>query len=727
MTVALAAPTTPEDVLSEARNLDPRRGATTEKLDTLIHKLPASGRWPALYQHRLTEAALHPSERQLLLRALEEHHPPQRCAPDAALPLSAQIDRVRLCSSSPEALGDLLRTFALSRMGALPEDPDLFELALRAAIAIAPHSDMPAGLQDLAEVLHPLVQERVAAQWLEPLAITLPPSLATPAHSDAQREQIATILQAQWARHGVRLLEVMQTEQGSHLETLLNTSERALASDWSRASDPALAQVGRALLQAIGPPPEDAGELPHAPPGQWPGAVAVPPAEPPEAAWMRGRPRPRFAARHLLLGLLLAGLSLFAGVRLTKARPVAAAGFGLGLLLTVEGSLRAAGVTPLAQTRTLFSFTDWQLTVLHPAGEGQHETEGGWIRQQTILDAPAAFRAVTLGASSAHASNHLAEESFSAIVEHRLRQRWPDEPVEVLNLGVGGTTSNGVLHVGQAALQLGADVLLIYYGHNEVAQFTQLSMIQDTRPRQLAWRVRLSHSRLYSVLARLLQPKQHALVLVVGAGLAETAPGPVEIDALKSIAVENFRYNLGQLIADAQSVGCDVILMNVATNYRFIDLQPFPSEAAPSPALDAAAAALGQGDAEAALSLARGVLDTVPPGSPNHMEAARLTAGLMSDAGDGLGARAVLQAAIDASARPGVVTSGIRAATQELATQHGVRLLDVERLFYARSPDGLSAPGMFWDDLHPTRLGHQLIADALYPEVSALAEARIEP
>ena len=54
-------------------------------------------------------------------------------------------------------------------------------------------------------------------------------------------------------------------------------------------------------------------------------------------------------------------------------------------------------------------------------------------------------------------------------------------------------------------------------------------------------------------------------------------------------------------------------------------------------------------------------------------------------------------------------------------------LLDVERLFYARSPDGLSAPGMFWDDLHPTRQGHQLIADALYPEVARIASERLAP
>ena len=181
------------------------------------------------------------------------------------------------------------------------------------------------------------------------------------------------------------------------------------------------------------------------------------------------------------------------------------------------------------------------------------------------------------------------------------------------------------------------------------------------------------------------------------------------------------------MLTDARAVGCDVILMNVATNYRFIDLVPFPSDAAASPALDEAEAALGRGDPATALVLARGVLAGAAKGSQAHQDAARFAADLMARAGDGAGARAILQEAVDASARPGVVTSGIRTATRDLAVQHGALMLDVERLFYARSPDGLSAPGLFWDDLHPTRWGHQLIADALYPEVSAIAAERMMP
>ena len=48
------------------------------------------------------------------------------------------------------------------------------------------------------------------------------------------------------------------------------------------------------------------------------------------------------------------------------------------------------------------------------------------------------------------------------------------QPVGVLNGGVGGSTSAGLLATGKEALQIGAELLIVYQGHNEVAQFVQL-------------------------------------------------------------------------------------------------------------------------------------------------------------------------------------------------------------------------------------------------------------
>jgi phospholipase/lecithinase/hemolysin len=70
------------------------------------------------------------------------------------------------------------------------------------------------------------------------------------------------------------------------------------------------------------------------------------------------------------------------------------------------------------------------------------------------------------------------------------------------------------------------------------------------------------------------------------------------------------------------------------------------------------------------------------------------------------------------------MTSGIRAALSELAEAHHTGWLDADALFWSASPDGLSANGLFWDDLHPSRQGHALLADALVPLVRPWVECQ---
>ena len=38
-------------------------------------------------------------------------------------------------------------------------------------------------------------------------------------------------------------------------------------------------------------------------------------------------------------------------------------------------------------------------------------------------------------------------------------------------MAIGGTISNGMLSSGSQAIEMGADAIIIYYGHNEVAKF----------------------------------------------------------------------------------------------------------------------------------------------------------------------------------------------------------------------------------------------------------------
>ena len=77
---------------------------------------------------------------------------------------------------------------------------------------------------------------------------------------------------------------------------------------------------------------------------------------------------------------------------------------------------------------------------------------------------------------------------------------------------------------------------------------------------------------------------------------------------------------------------------------------------------------------------------------------------------------AAYQRALDLDVRTHRITSGLQAQMIETATQMGAPVVDLPSVFRQqfrkRKPKEL-----FLDHCHPTRLGHQIIADELFPEV----------
>ena len=447
------------------------------------------------------------------------------------------------------------------------------------------------------------------------------------------------------------------------------------------------AQVARSLGEGVADPPL---APPLARPGWSDGAQLVAPVELPEAAlhlaWGPRDPSPDRGRFWLGSGLALVGLAALG----RRRRVLAGLGVGLGCLLVAEGVLRLTNAPLLANERPLFRFADYQLELFHPVtlgGAPWLQTQGGSTRFQQIQANPTEepFRIAALGASSVHGSHYLAEEAFPALLQERLA----DHPrrVEVLNLGIGGTTSAGVLQAGRQALDLGADALVVYYGHNEVAQFTRLALYEQTGPTRIWLRMLLGHSALYSGLAMLIDPGRMSVGRANGSIYADRPPSRGEVEKLKALAVDNLTSNLGRLMDLAAEAQVPVVLMRPATNYRFAFLEPY-EEAGPGDAEDL------QRRTQAAEALAR--------------------------AGHAVAARAAWQAAIDASKSPREITGPALAALDQLAVTYQCTMVDVPRLFYARSQDGLGVNGLFWDDLHPTRAGHELIAGALEEAVRPL-------
>ena len=125
---------------------------------------------------------------------------------------------------------------------------------------------------------------------------------------------------------------------------------------------------------------------------------------------------------------------------------------------------------------------------------------------------------------------------------------------------------------------------------------------------------------------------------------------------MKELAHKNFHQNISLLLEAYQEENVPVLLLNPPTNYPF---------------------------------------------APHDSTSSSLTT------------QEQIQQAIDNSKNSTTISSTIRLYNRALAEQYGAAYLDIDDLFHLNSPDGISANGLFWDELHPSVLGHQWIADSI--------------
>ena len=295
-------------------------------------------------------------------------------------------------------------------------------------------------------------------------------------------------------------------------------------------------------------------------------------------------------------------------------------------------------VTPLITREPMFQITDWSVEPWS-ATETALITQGDYLRAQRIPKSTTRNRLVILGASSAHGSNELAEDSFAGIIQQG--SNW-----EVVNLGIGGTTSAGLVALIPYIESLNPDALVILYGHNELYQLRKLNQFQSTplqilRIQRLFW-----SSNLYSLLHKALNTHQ-------ATRNDETVPtsSPLSEEALLEVAEMHFCANMSLLLERFKDV--PTLLLSPPTNYPFAPMEYIPA-------------------------------------LPNDRDA--------------------IQKRIDAHFEATTIHSAIRSQISKLAAQYQTTYWDLDEHFHLNSPDGISANGLFWDELHPSALGHQWIA-----------------
>jgi lysophospholipase L1-like esterase len=397
--------------------------------------------------------------------------------------------------------------------------------------------------------------------------------------------------------------------------------------------------------------------------------------------------------RRLLYALLVSGLALGAlelGLRLAG---VAADDVLLSPLLFQQ---------PLEQPRAPEGPDGWRL--LHDGPMRRIEPRG--------------FRILVVGGSAADGVGVTPFGRFSHLLERRLVQARPGDPVEVINLARAGLASRHVLPVLEAGLSdLSPQLVVVYSGNNELHELRALKHSSPAYRADLeGLRRRLHALHGYRALQRLLA-RDRLRPLDDGPAVAPGLPRldtPAEA-ADRALALRLYREQLELMVARSRQAGAWVMLATVASNADWLghpDREPGEPELALLARLDRAVEAGEPGGVQAIID----ELEGLGPAQPSLARAGQALLRL----GDVQGGRALLRRAELLDARPTRSNSELRQAVRAVAGEQGAALCDLAAELDDLAPGGVAGDELFGDGCHLNAQGQRQLAALLQRCVQAM-------
>ncbi len=577
-----------------------------------------------------------------------------------APPLDAT--RIAVCRQQEDLIPLMVEEFARAYVGSrATSDPDVFERLLR-GLQRFPHEVVRARL---AEASYAGIVEAIRDRFVGNQVQNLAPDPTNPPLSTLRPEQQRRLEDAarRWfdglMSHGPTGLQWLQTDSGGGIAMLEAALQQQLIDELVTHGSPGEKAVGEELLRQL---PEPSGD-PY-PTGATvrpvvPLTVTVPPGvfrHPPP-------PRPASPAVPLAVGAaLLLGLWVLALRRWPASR---AALFPVGALVLVGGGLAAVelvlglvGVRPLAELRPAFD----------------PNQVSGPLYERVVLEGQARLAATqgghrygVLEVPKPPGRKRLVALGESSVhgTHYLAEEAFPAvlgarlDGVEVVNAGMGAALSDEILRAGLEALEWDPDGLLLYYGYNDLTHLPYMARFRGYSPRGMRLRRQLGQWRTVRVLRGVLPDR----ILYAGAvderaaHLDDEEPSNEDLLSLVELARENATGNMVRLVAAARERGVPVLIVSQASNES---------------------------------------------GCPPH-EAGRAAILAMQCSRDELAGIAT-----QAAARTG--TPWFDGA--------GVVRASIEAL--PRSEDVDPWNQLFWDGIHPTREGHELLGQALVEPVREL-------
>lgn len=339
-----------------------------------------------------------------------------------------------------------------------------------------------------------------------------------------------------------------------------------------------------------------------------------------------------------------------------------------------------------------------------------------------------AYRAFVVGGSSAHGIPYGYAHAFSARLQDQLRAAHPDRQIEVVNAALSGYSTRRIVSVVEELANYEPDLLIIYSGHNELAESRYYRHLLEMDPRLFAIRERFYATRIYSTLSQLLkydrtEPariefKEQASAMQMFAAVGERLQGS-QLPSENELTYRGIHYrsNLERMARTMHEAGAEVMLLTLSQD--FADWPPGTSTNSPGLSPDdrerfdvtlERGRVLAKSDCAAAIPVLLEAIAIDSSFAMAHFE----VADCYRKAGSPEAAREHYMLASDLDRVPLGANTDYNAIIEEVARRHETLFVDVYSLLEAKSPDGLVGRNFFVDFVHPDLRAHQLISEASF-------------